>query len=164
MRLHKNRIGASSLLAVTFAAMTFWSFPTLAADISLCDFVAKISAGRAKGFEAYRGAQFGQSDPKVETDYIGTLLPPGGVHCQANIPADTDALFGPTNSYGCNLSPGTFLSFSQADSLYDKTVAALRACFPKAVFKESKDGEPNSLKESFVWATDVTLAGYSVSV
>jgi len=129
-------------------------------ETALCDFVKKIIAARPTGFAAFKG-KVKDKDSVVSNLFMGTLTPSSDSTCDLYFRSKVTERIS-TTKYICNLGP--LRNFTDAKRFYDQAGSDLRACFPRAAFEESKDGDPANSGKSWNWYLETKQPGYTLDL
>jgi hypothetical protein len=119
----------------------------------LCDFVQKVLAAKVTEFNTLKGEA---RNPRVFNNELfwGTLLPSPGAECTLFIRTKVGrAELDP--KYSCTIGSAT--NFADANRVFARSVADLRACYGQARFMDSYDGDGRDPAEPVDW--NVTLDG-----
>jgi hypothetical protein len=140
---------------LTFLAASSLACGTAAAGENrpLCDFVNKVLAAKATEFNTLKGEARNPALFKNEV-FWGTLLPAPGAECTLFIRTKVGrAELDP--KYSCTIGAST--NFADANRIFARSAADLRACFPRAQFSDSYDGDGRDPADSVDWT--VTAEG-----
>jgi hypothetical protein len=136
---------------VTLLAASLVSLGTAAAaetaNRPLCDFVQKVLAAKATEFSTLKGEA---QNPRVFKNEVfkGTLLPAPGADCTLFVRTKVGrAELDP--KYSCTI--GAAANFADANRMFARAAADLRACFPQAQFDDNYEGDGQDPTENLDW-------------
>jgi hypothetical protein len=126
----------------------------------LCDFVQKVLAAKPAEFGTLKGEA---QNPRVFGDEVfkGTLLPAPGAECTLFVRTRVGrAELEP--KYSCKI--GTAVNFADANRIFARAAADLRACFAQARFSDSHEGDGHNPSESVAWTTTAEAEGFRLEL
>jgi hypothetical protein len=126
----------------------------------LCDFVQKVLAAKPVEFGTFKGEP---QNPRVFGNEVfkGTLVPAGGSECTLFVRTKVGrAELEP--KYSCKI--GTATDFAEANRLFARAAADLRACYPRVVFSQNADGDARNPDEPMAWTISGDGDGFKLEL
>ncbi len=153
MRMFAGMVSAAALLLAGSAAMAQTANP-------LCDFVNKVLAARPDGFDALKGEA---QNPAVFHNEVfhGALLPSPSATCTLFLKTQAGRVTLPAR-YSCTIAQSD--DFGDANRIFQRAQADLKACFPGAKFETKYDGDGRDPDEMFDWTAAAEQPGYTLSL
>jgi len=130
------------------------------ANRPLCDFVQKVLAARGSEFSTLKGEAQNPAVFKNEV-FHGNLLPSPGAECTLFVRSKVgSAELEP--KYSCTL--GSAQNFADANRIFARAAADLRACFPRVQFSESFDGDGRNPDDAVDWTISGDGMGFKLEL
>jgi len=130
------------------------------ANRPLCDFVQKVLAARGGEFSSLKGEAQNPAVFKNEV-FHGNLLPSPSAECTLFVRAKVgSAELEP--KYSCTL--GAAQNFADANRIFARAAADLRACFPRVQFSESFDGDGRNPADAVDWTISGDGMGFKLEL
>lgn len=149
-----------ALWAVIGIVSLMGSAASAQAPSALCDFVQKVLAAKAGGFEALKGEA---QNPAVFHNEVfhGALLPGPQSNCTLFLKSQAGRVSLPAR-YSCTLAQAS--DFAAANRIFARVALELRACFPPAMFTVMYDGDGSKPDETFDWIVSAEGEGFTLQV
>jgi hypothetical protein len=126
----------------------------------LCDFVQKVLAAKPVEFSTLKGEAQNPAVFKNEV-FKGTLLPSAGAECTLFVRTRVGrAELEP--KYSCKIGVAT--SFADANRIFARAAADLRACFAQARFSDNYEGDGRNPAESVAWMVTAEAEGFRLEL
>lgn len=126
----------------------------------LCDFVQKVLAAKPVEFSTLKGEAQNPAVFKNEV-FKGTLLPAPGAECTLFVRTKVGrAELEP--KYSCKIGVAT--NFADANRIFARATADLRACFAQAQFSDSYEGDGRDPAESVAWMMTAEGQGFRLEL
>ena len=130
------------------------------ANRPLCDFVQKVLAAQPTEFSTLKGEP---QNRRVFGDEVfkGTLLPAPGADCTLFVRTKVGrAELEP--KYSCKI--GVAKDFADANRIFARSVADLKACFAQAHFTDDYDGDGRDPAEPVAWMVTAEGDGFGLEL
>ena len=126
----------------------------------LCDFVNKVLAAKPDGFETLKGEA---QNPAVFHNEVfhGALLPSPSANCTLFLKTQAGRVTLPAR-YSCTIAQSD--DFADANRIFQRAQADLKACFPNTNFQTKYDGDGRDPDEMFDWTASTEQPGYTLSI
>jgi hypothetical protein len=126
----------------------------------LCEFVNTVLAAKPAGFEALKGEA---QNPAVFHNEVfhGAVLPSPGATCTLFLETQAGRVTLPAR-YSCTIAQSD--DFGDANRIFQRAQADLKACFPGATFETKYDGDGRDPDEMFDWTAAAQLPGFTLSL
>jgi hypothetical protein len=126
----------------------------------LCDFVQKVLAAKPVEFSTLKGKAQNPAVFKNEV-FKGTLLPSPAAECTLFVRTKVGrAELEP--KYSCKIGVAT--SFADANRMFARATADLRACFAQARFSDSYEGDGRNPAEPVAWTVTAEAEGFRLEL
>ena len=126
----------------------------------LCDFVQRVLAAKPVEFGTFKGDP---QNPRVFGNEVfkGTLLPSSGTECTLFVRTKVGrAELEP--KYSCKI--GTATDFGEANRMFARAAADLRACYPQIGFSQNADGDGRDPAEPMAWTVSGDGDGFRLEL
>jgi hypothetical protein len=144
------------LLAALLAAN-----PALAGqDTSLCDFVMGVLEAKTAGFEPLKGEAQNPAVFHYEV-FHGAVLPNPSANCTLFLKTRAGRVTLPPR-YSCTIAQAD--EFADANRIFQRALAELKACLPRAAFGTMYDGDGRDLNDTFDWIASTDQPGYRIAL
>jgi hypothetical protein len=127
---------------------------------SLCDFVMGVLDARTSGFEMLKGEPQNPAVFHYEI-FHGAVLPNPKAVCTLYLKTQAGRVTLPPR-YSCTIAQAN--DFGEANRIYQRAQAELKACIPDIRFATMYDGDGKDPDESFDWVATADGPGYRLSL
>lgn len=147
--------------SVLLAAALLAASPALAAqDTSLCDFVMGVLDAKAAGFEALKGEAQNPAVFHYEV-FHGAVLPTPNANCTLFLKTRAGRVTLPPR-YSCTIAQAD--EFAGANRIFQRALADLEACLPRANFATMYEGDGRDPNDTFDWIATADQPGYKIAL
>lgn len=146
---------------VLLAAVLGLSSSAMAAqDASLCDFVMGVLEAKSAGFEPLKGEAQNPAVFHYEV-FHGAVLPNPNALCTLFLKTQAGRVTLPPR-YSCTIAQAN--EFADANRIFQRALAELKACLPRAAFATMYDGDGKDPDDTFDWIAGSDQPGYKITL
>jgi hypothetical protein len=150
----------AGLRPIVLAAAVAMSGPAAASGTSLCDFVMGVLEAKSAGFEPLKGEAQNPAVFHYEV-FHGAVLPNGNAICTLFLKTRAGRVTLPAR-YSCTIAQAD--EFADANRLFQRALAELKACLPRAAFGTKYDGDGRDPDGIFDWTAEADQPGYKLTL